>query len=129
MAQANQTEQATPRRRQKAREKGQVARSRDLIGAASGTAAIFVLASLMSNFPAAWRGFFRDCLEGAVSGNLRMEALRPFFTHSELFVAVGAALALGWVAALSSALAQGGLVFAPTSLMPNASRMSPAAKL
>jgi flagellar biosynthesis protein FlhB len=33
------------------------------------------------------------------------------------------------VAALSSALAQGGLVFAPTSLLPNASRMSPAAKL
>jgi len=42
---------------------------------------------------------------------------------------VGAALALGWVAALSSALAQGGLVFAPTSLAPNLSRMSPAAKL
>ena len=129
MAEANQTEQATPRRREKAREKGQIARSRDLIGAASGMAATFVLFSLMSSFPLAWRGFFHDCLEGAVSGNLRMEALTPFLTHSGLFVATGAALALGWIVALSSALAQGGLVFAPTSLLPNASRISPAAKL
>src|ERR1035438_10111024 len=112
MAEANQTEQATPRRREKAREKGQIARSRDLIGAASGMAATFVLFSLMSSFPLAWRGFFHDCLEGAVSGNLRMEALTPFLTHSGLFVATGAALALGWIVALSSALAQGGLVFA-----------------
>ncbi|MGO8985746.1 MAG: flagellar biosynthesis protein FlhB [Terriglobales bacterium] len=129
MAQDNQTEQATPRRRQRAREKGQVARSRDLIGAASGMAAIFVLFSLLSGFPLAWRGFFRDCLEGAISGDLRLEALRPLFTHSELFIAIAAALALGWVVALSSALAQGGLVFAPASLLPTASRMSPAAKL
>jgi flagellar biosynthesis protein FlhB len=134
MPESNQTEQATPRRRQKAREKGQVARSRDLIGAASAMAAILVLFSLMASFPIAWRGFFRDCLEfsiksGTVSGDQRMETPTLLFTHSGLFVATGAALALGWVVALSSALAQGGLVFAPTSLMPTASRMSPAAKL
>lgn len=129
MAQANQTEQATPRRRQKAREKGQVARSRDLIGAASGMAATFVLFSMMSTFPLAWRAFLRDCVDSAVSGNLRMDALPPFLTHSGLFLAVTAALALGWIAALSSALAQGGLVFAPTSLLPSAARISPAAKL
>jgi flagellar biosynthetic protein FlhB len=46
-----------------------------------------------------------------------------------MFLAVGAALALGWVVALGSALAQGGLVFAPASLLPNAARISPAAKL
>ncbi|MFY9647944.1 MAG: EscU/YscU/HrcU family type III secretion system export apparatus switch protein [Terriglobales bacterium] len=129
MAQANQTEQATPRRREKAREKGQVARSRDLIGAASGMAAIFVLFSLLSIFPFAWRGFFRDCLDATISGNLRMDALPPVLTHFRVFAAVGAALAFGWVAALFSALAQGGLVFAPTSLAPALSRMSPAAKL
>src|SRR5271165_5437510 len=107
MPESNQTEQATPRRREKAREKGQVARSRDLIGAASGMAAVFVLFSMMASFPLAWRGFLHDCLEGGVSGNLRLEALSPFFAHSGLFVAVGAALALGWIAALVSALAQG----------------------
>jgi flagellar biosynthesis protein FlhB len=129
MPEANQTEQATPRRRQKAREKGQVARSRDLIGAASGMAAVFVLAALMSSFPLAWRAFFHDCLEGAATGNLRIDSPVPFLTHSGLFLATGVALGLGWTAALASALAQGGLVFAPTSLLPTASRISPAAKL
>jgi flagellar biosynthetic protein FlhB len=129
MPQSNQTEQATPRRRQKAREKGQVARSRDLIGAASGMAATFVLFSLMSTFPFAWRGLFHDCLEDAVSGNLRMDGLPPVLNHAGLFVATTAALALGWIVALASALGQGGLVFAPTSLLPAASRISPAAKL
>jgi flagellar biosynthetic protein FlhB len=129
MAQANQTEQATPRRREKAREKGQVARSRDLIGATSGMAATFVLFASLSGFPLAWRGFLHDCLEGAVSGSLRLDALPPFLSHSGLFLAILAALGVGWTVTLSSAVAQGGLVFAPTALLPAASRISPAAKL
>jgi len=129
MPQANQTEQATPRRRQKAREKGQVARSRDLIGASAGVAATLVLFTQMSAFPQLWRGFLRDCLEGTVSGSLRMGVLPPFLTHSALFGATAAALGLGWIVALSSAVAQGGFVFAPTSLMPMLSRISPAARV
>ncbi len=129
MPESNQTEQATPRRCQKAREKGQVARSRDLIGAASGMAAVFVLFSLMSSFPLAWRGFFRDCLEGAVSGDLRIDTPALIYNHSGLFAATLAALGLGWTVALASALAQGGLVFAPTALLPAGSRISPAARM
>jgi len=129
MAQANQTEQASPRRRQKAREKGQVARSRDLIGASAGVAATLVLFTQMSTFPQLWRAFLRDCLSGAVSGSLRLDGLTPLLTHASLFAAPGAALGLGWVVALSSAVAQGGLVFAPTSLLPALSRISPAARL
>jgi flagellar biosynthetic protein FlhB len=129
MAHDNKTEQATPRRRQRAREKGQVARSRDLIGASSGIAATFVLFTMMSSFPQAWRGFLRACLDGAGTGNLRMDGLPPFLAHSGLFAATAAALGLGWIVALSSALAQGGLVFAPSSLLPTGSRISPGAKL
>lgn len=129
MPESNQTEQATPRRRQKAREKGQVARSRDLIGAASGMAATIVLVSMMTAFPLAWRAFFHDCVEGAASGTLRLDKLPPFLNHFGLFAATASALGLGWVVALGSALAQGGLVFAPESLMPTGSRMSPVAKL
>jgi len=129
MAHDNKTEQATPRRRQRAREKGQVARSRDLIGASSGIAATFVLFAMMSSFPQAWRGFLRACLDGAASGDLRMDALPPFPAHSGLFAATAAALGLGWIVALSSALAQGGIVFVPSSLLPTGSRISPGAKL
>jgi len=39
------------------------------------------------------------------------------------------ALGLGWMVALGAAVAQGGLVFAPASLLPTGSRMSPAARL
>ena len=49
-----------------------------------------------------------------------------FLHHSGLFAATAAALGMGWIVALSSALAQGGLLFAPTSLLPAASRISPA---
>ena len=129
MAQANQTEQATPRRRQKAREKGQVARSRDLIGASAGVAATLVLFTQMSTFPQLWRAFFRDCLESTVSGSLRMDAFPPFLTHASLFAATGAALGLGWLVALASAVAQGGVVFAPSSLLPTLTRISPSARL
>jgi flagellar biosynthetic protein FlhB len=129
MPESNQTEQATPRRRQKARERGQVSRSRDLIGAIASVSAAAVLLTQLSSFPHAWRIFLRDCLDGSVSGTLRMDSLPPFLNHAALFSTIAAALGLSWVAALSSALAQGGLVFAPTSLLPNLSRISPAARM
>ncbi len=129
MAQSNQTEQATPRRREKAREKGQVARSRDLIGASAGVAATLVLVTEMSSFPLLWRSFLRDCVEGGASGALRMDSLSALITHSRLLAGVAAALGLSWTVAISSALAQGGLVFAPASLLPTLSRVSPAARL
>jgi flagellar biosynthetic protein FlhB len=129
MPQSNQTEQATPRRQQKAREKGQVARSRDLIGAASGMAAIFVLFSMMSGFPMAWRSLLLDALNGASSGDLRLDGMPLLLNHSGLFMATVTALGLGWMVALGAAVAQGGLVFAPASLLPTGSRMSPAARL
>jgi FlhB/HrpN/YscU/SpaS family protein/FHIPEP family protein len=128
MAQDNKTEQATLRRRQRAREKGQVARSRDLIGAASGMAATMLLASQLPHFPQAWREFFHAALDGAASGSLRLDGLPPFLAHSGVFAATAAALGMGWIVAVSSALAQGGVVFAPSSLLPQASRISPAAK-
>jgi flagellar biosynthetic protein FlhB len=129
MAQDNKTERPTPRRRERARDKGQVARSRDLSGACAALAATMLLAYQMSHFPQAWHRFLRDCLDGAVSGTLRMDGLPPFLAHSGMFMAIAAALGLGWLVAVSTSLAQGGAVFAPSALMPTASRMSPSAKL
>lgn len=128
MAHDSKTEQPTPRRRQRAREKGQVARSRDLSAACAGLAATLLLAGQMVRFPQEWRGFLRECLEGA-AGSWRMEGLPPFAAHAGLFSAVAAALGLGWIVAVSSSLAQGGLVLAPASLLPSASRVNPGAKL
>jgi len=129
MADDNKTERPTPRRRQRAREKGQVARSRDLSGACAALAATMVLAHQMAHFPQAWHGFLRDCLDGAVSGTLRMDGLPPFLAHSGMFMTIATALGLGWLVAVSTSLAQGGAVLAPSALMPTASRISPRAKL
>ena len=129
MADDNKTEQPSPRRREKAREKGQVARSRDMSAACAAMAATMILAYQMSNFPRAWGGFLRDCVEGAVSGNLRMDGLPPFQAHSGVFVATAAALAASWIVAISSSLAQGGAVLSFSALMPTASRINPGTKL
>ena len=129
MAEDNKTEQATPRRRQRAREKGQVARSRDLIGACSGLMATLLLASQMPHFAHAWRGVLRGCMDASIAGTLPMNGLPPFFVDSGVFGAVAIVLGAGWLAAVASALAQGGLVVAPASLMPTAARMSPGKKI
>jgi|SRR5882672_2546947 len=129
MAQDNKTEKASPRKREKAREKGQVPRSRDLSATCAALAATMLLAHQMSHFPQAWGGFLRDCVDGAVSGSLRMDGVPPFLAHSGMFVATAAALGVSWIVAVSSALAQGGVVMAPSALMPTAARMNPVAKL
>src|SRR5438046_4080858 len=129
MAQDNKTEQASPRKREKAREKGQVPRSRDLSATCAALAATLLLAHQMARFPQSWGTFLRDCVDGAVSGSLRMDGLPPVLAHSGVFVATAAALGVSWMAAVSSALAQGGVVVAPSALMPTLSRMSPGKKL
>jgi len=125
----NKTEQPTPRRRHQAREKGQVARSRELIGVMGTAATVGVLAATISTFPAHWQSLFRMALNKAVEGDLELQ--NPLALSAGFNVVRNAALgiALGWAVALISAVAQGGLVMAPASLSPKAERLSPAAKL
>ena len=67
MADQSKTEKASPRRRQKAREQGQVARSRDLTAGLSAMAAVMVLAAQMPGFAAQWKGLLRQQLEAAAT--------------------------------------------------------------
>ncbi|MGB7553068.1 MAG: EscU/YscU/HrcU family type III secretion system export apparatus switch protein, partial [Candidatus Korobacteraceae bacterium] len=67
MAHDDKTEQATPRRRQKAREKGQVARSRELAGALIGFAGLLVLLWISSAELVRWRGALRSWTAMAAS--------------------------------------------------------------
>jgi flagellar biosynthetic protein FlhB len=69
MADSSKTEQATPKRRSKAREKGQVARSRELPG-------VFALAGVAGatgadgvHFITHWTTFYRNTLYVASTGN------------------------------------------------------------
>ena len=121
------TEQATPRRRQKARERGQIARSRDLIASLALGTTVVTLVWQVPAFLDGWRGLLRSSLAAAAAGDFS----RP--TSLIAWGAAGRAVAivtgLSWLAAVTAAMAQGGLVFAPEALEPNLSRLSPATRL
>ena len=126
MSQHNKTEPATPRRKQKAREKGQVPRSRELSSALALLAGALVIWWLGKAGIAQWNALFRRLL--AVAGSGEITDATPILKT----VATAAAylsipvLAAVWMAALCGTLAQGGLVFAPAALAPNSSRFNPA---
>src|SRR5271166_5893941 len=127
MADQNKTEKATPRRRLKAREQGQIARSRDLIAGLATMTAVMVLAWQLPGFVADWRGMLRHELDSAVTH--RNQLLPVWRNDFFLFRGVAVAASLSWLAAMAGGLAQGGLVFAPAALTPNLSRLSPASRL
>jgi len=122
-------EQPTPRRRLKAREQGQVPRSRELSNALATLAALFVVAWQVEKSASSWTQYTRHALAVAVSGDLRTESeLLPRTVWFALRWAA-APMAAAWFTAVVVSLAQGGLLFSPTSLAFNPSRLSPAAKL
>ncbi len=127
MADQNRTEKATPRRRQKAREQGQIARSRDLVAGLGTMAAVLLLAWQLPAFAANWRGLLRHELDSAA---VRPDQLLPVW-RNDLVIFQGIALAAGlsWLVATLGGVAQGGLVFAPGALAPSLNRLNPASRM
>jgi flagellar biosynthetic protein FlhB len=124
MADESKTEKASPRRRQKAREQGQVARSRDLTAGLGAMTAVVFCAWQMPAFAADWKGLMRQELELAVT---HPEQLVPIWRNGmAVFRGVALAGALSWLVATVGGLTQGGLVFAPSALAPNWKRLDPA---
>jgi flagellar biosynthesis protein FlhB len=129
MPSENKSQKPTPRRRQKAREQGQVARSRELGSLVGSLFALLLLSWQAHAIPVYWRGFFRIALDRSVSAEA---ALGPNVLSITGLVAILGALpimALAWVACLGATLAQGGFVVAPAALTPQISRLSPASKM
>lgn len=89
--------------------------------------AVVVCAWQMPGFAAEWAGLLRHELEAATS---RPEQLLPAWLNVlPALRTVGLAAGLGWVVALATGFAQGGVVFAPTALAPNWDRLNPATHL
>jgi flagellar biosynthetic protein FlhB len=129
MADSNKSEQATPRHRQKAREQGQVIRSRELSGALSlcGVAGVIYL---MSNTALPqWSTYFRTTLDLANSESIEPGGAILFWTSIQalrlIIPILGTALAVSALAGV----AQGGFVFAPEALAFKFERLSPADRL
>ena len=129
MAEANKTEKATPRRRQKAREQGQVARSRDLSSILAVSGAFGLVAWQGYAGIEAWRNLLRHAIEFSSGETLSPAA--PLFTWTGWTLAkcVVPVMATAWTLSLVGGLAQGGVVFAPEALVPKIERLSPVQKL
>jgi flagellar biosynthetic protein FlhB len=123
MADSSKTEKATPRRRQKAREQGQVARSRDLVAGLGTMAAVVLLSWQLPTFVGEWKGLLRHHLETAATRPNQTLPVRQ--SDLLLFRGIATAAALSWLAAVLGGVAQGGLVLAPTALAPSPSRLNP----
>jgi len=122
----NRTEQATPRRRQKAQEKGQVLRSRDLVSTLTLLAVIFLLAWHPTAWIARWQGYFAQVMNASAVGDWTDHV--PVIGWTALTVAlwVGPIFAVAFAVAIASTLSQGGVVIATEALTPDWQRLNPA---
>ena len=129
MADSNKTEQATPRHRLKAREKGQVTRSRELTSAVAMVAVAGIVALTAQQAIYHWTDFFRNALDSASTESIQAGGPLLFWTSVETLRWTVPILAAALVASLAVGYAQGGFVFAPDALSIKPERLSPAAKL
>ena len=128
MADESKTEQATPRRREKARERGQVARSRELPSALALLTVTFLVWWQAEVWKLQWRDFLAHDLP------LPSDDLRAYLTLLQrtamLAIRWGAPpLLLAWLVAAGGIVAQGGFVFAPEALEPKPEKLNPATNL
>jgi len=129
MADSSKTEQATPRHRQRARERGQVTRSRELSGALSMAAVAGVVYLTGRTAVPHWSSFFKSTLDSAATDSIQPNGPLLFWTSMEAMRWVFPVLAAALAVALVTGLAQGGFVFAPEALSPKFDRLNPAEKL
>lgn len=125
----NRTEQATPRRRIKAREKGQVLRARDLAAALTLLAVVLLLAWHPELWVIRWQHYFAGVLDSSVHSDWTGNA--PAIRWTSLFLAqwIAPVFAVAFFVAVGATLAQGGVVFAAEALVPDFSRLSPGRNL
>lgn len=123
------TEEATPYKRKKAREKGQIARSKELPGALALITIVLVLNEFAMTFLTQWKGLFAQGLGMASTGsdvNLmyvveRTARIAGYWTVPCLF--------LGLAVSVLGNAAQGGFVFSAAPLQPSFGRLNPASNL
>ncbi|HWP85514.1 MAG TPA: flagellar biosynthesis protein FlhB [Terriglobia bacterium] len=129
MSQHHRTEPATPRRKEKAREKGQVPRSRELSSALALLAGVFLLGGWGRSQIGEWKELLERFLDMGSSGDLGNGMELVNLTGSAVLWATLPLLLLSWAVAVLGSVAQGGLVFAAASLAPSGARLNPAENL
>jgi flagellar biosynthetic protein FlhB len=128
MADDSKTEQATQKRRTKAREQGQVARSRELPGVVALAAVAGVITLMAPTAVTHWSVLYRNTLSAA-SGDIESNGPVLFWSAVEVMRWLVPILLAGMTVSLLAGLAQGGVNFAPEALALKFDRFNPASKL
>ena len=126
MADNQKTEKGTPRQHQKAREKGQVPRSREVSASLSLLTALVTLSITAHKWVPQWRTLWRDQIAFSLGTDLGPDT--PLFQSAALTLIwwILPILCTAWVVSLAAMFAQSGFVFAPASLGANFGRLNPA---
>lgn len=129
MADDNRTEQATPRRREKAREKGQLLRTREFPAALATLALIMAIGWHPLVRRDQWRDLMRHAIETSLSGNL--ESLTPVLRSTAMLAGLWVIppMLLAWLVAVGASMAQGGFNLAPLALQPKIGKLNPVTNL
>jgi flagellar biosynthetic protein FlhB len=128
MADSSKTEQATPKRREKAREQGQVARSRELPSVLAVIGAAAALCMMSQGAVTHWTTFYRNVLDSAATGDFQGGGPIFFWSAIEVFRWIVPVLLTSLVLSVGAGLAQGGISFAPEAMMLKFERFNPARK-
>jgi len=129
MADSSKTERATPKRWSKAREKGQVAHSRELHGVFALAGVLGVTTLIASTSVTHWTTFYRNTLDVASTGNFDSNGPLFFWSSVEVMRWIVPILTAAMMLSAVSGLAQGGINFAPGALALKFERFNPASKL
>jgi flagellar biosynthetic protein FlhB len=129
MADSSKTEEATPKKRLKAREQGQIARSRELPGILAFAAVLGVITIITPTAITHWTVLYRNTLYAAASGDMEANGPILFWSVVEVMRWIVPSLLAGLAISVLSGFAQGGVNFAPEALALKFNRLSPASKL
>jgi flagellar biosynthetic protein FlhB len=132
---SEQTEKATPRRKQKAREEGQFVRSRELTSALVMVSGAVLLGVFSAAFVSGWRGILYSSLSAAQSGDLSLAGSDRLLLvmRSQVLTAMLPVYllmaAIFCVALLSGMMQSGGIVFNKKALELKFARLSPVSQM
>lgn len=121
------TEEATPRRREEAREKGQVAKSHDLCAALTLLGSLIILQVTGDGMLETLALITRKSLDSLHIGALTEDSVRQYYAYAATFIFASCApLVIGIIAVgIASNLVQSGFIWSAEPLVPDFNRLDP----
>lgn len=129
MADSSKTEQATSKRREKARSQGQVARSRELPSVLAMVGAAFAVSMMSKGAITHWTTLYRSMLDAAAAGDYDSNGPILFWCAVEVFRWIIPVLLTAMVVSVGAQLVQGGFSIAPEAMALKFERFNPASKV